>query len=183
MKEMKAFVKVRPEPGGAEYRSKDIPEIGSDQVLIEVKAAGLCGTDLHVYDWADNVVREYKPVLPLVMGHEFAGVVADRGADVRNIEVGMRVTVMPILYCGQCHFCRNGKQNICDNRPTLGLGANGAFAQFTAIRAKNVYRLNDDTSFEIAALSELTTVALHAIDRIGLTLEIRLSLSVPAPLD
>jgi len=68
MKEMKAFVKVRPEPVGAEYRSIDIPEIGSDQILVEVKAAGLCGTDLHVYDWADNVVREYKPVLPLVMG-------------------------------------------------------------------------------------------------------------------
>ena len=170
MKEMKAFVKVRPEPGGAQYRNMDIPEFGSDQVLIEVKAAGLCGTDLHVYDWADNIVREYKPVLPLVMGHEFAGVVADRGADVKDIEVGMRVTVLPILYCGQCYFCRNGKQNICDNRPMLGLGANGAFAQFTAIRAKNVYRLNDDISFEIAALSELTTVALHAIDRIGLTL-------------
>jgi threonine dehydrogenase-like Zn-dependent dehydrogenase len=170
MKQMKAFVKVKPEYGGTQYRDMDIPKIGSDQVLIEVKAAGLCGTDMHVYDWAENVVKEYKPVLPLIMGHEFSGVVAERGAGVTNLEIGTRVSVLPILYCGQCYFCKTGKQNICNNRPLLGLGTHGAFAQYTAVRAKNVYRLADDIPFEIGALSELTTVALHAIDRIGLTL-------------
>jgi 2-desacetyl-2-hydroxyethyl bacteriochlorophyllide A dehydrogenase len=170
MKTMKAFVKVKPEYGGTQYQDVEIPKIGPDQVLIEVKAAGLCGTDIHVYDWADNIVKEYKPVLPRIMGHEFSGIVADRGADVSDIEVGARVTVLPVLYCGKCYYCRTGKQNICNNRPILGIGANGAFAQYAAVRAKNVYRLSDDIPFEIAALSELSAVALHAIDRIGLTL-------------
>jgi threonine dehydrogenase-like Zn-dependent dehydrogenase len=170
MNKMKAFVKVRPERGGVQYGDFDVPKLSPDQVLIEVKAAGLCGTDIHVYDWADNIVQEYKPVLPLVMGHEFAGVVVDRGSSVKDIAVGARVTALPILYCGECYFCKNGKQNICNNRPLFGLGVHGAFAQYAAIRSKNVYELADNVTFDLGALSEIGNVALHAIDRIGLTL-------------
>ena len=166
MRKMKAFVKVRPESGGAEYSDFDVPRIGAEDVLIEVKAAGICGTDIHLYDWADNIVREYKPKLPLVMGHEFAGVITDLGPGVNGLEKGDKVTAFPILYCGQCRYCRNGEPNICNDRPLLGLGANGAFAQFVAVRAKNVYKLDDQVPFEIGALSEITCVGLHAIDRI-----------------
>jgi 2-desacetyl-2-hydroxyethyl bacteriochlorophyllide A dehydrogenase len=167
---MRAFAKIRPEPGAVEIREMEVPRIGADEVLVEVRAAGLCGSDLHIYDWAANVVQEYKPVLPLVMGHEFSGIVAQRGTDVREIDIGERVIVMPLLYCGHCDFCRTGRQNICDNRPFLGLGLNGAFAEYAAVRAKNVYRLPGDLPFEIGALSELAAVALHAIHRAGLTL-------------
>ena len=166
---MKAFMKVRPEPGGVEYRDWGVPKAGPEEVLVEVKAAGLCGTDIHVYDWPENIVREYKPKLPLVMGHEFAGIVAEAGPQVKNVKVGDRVTVMPVLYCGDCYFCRDGRENICDNRPILGIGAQGAFAQYISVRSNNVYRLDDQVSFELGAMSELTCVGLHAVDRARLT--------------
>jgi threonine dehydrogenase-like Zn-dependent dehydrogenase len=169
MKGMKAFVKVRPEPGGAEYLDWDVPSIGGGGVLIQVKAAGLCGTDMHLYEWPDSIVREYKPKLPVVMGHEFAGIVAEVGSEVKNVRAGDRVTVNPLLYCEECYFCKDGKQNICDNRPLLGLGVDGAFAEFISVRSSNVHRLDDEVSFELGALSELTCVGLHAIERARLT--------------
>lgn len=89
---MKAFVKVKPESGGAEYSDLDVPRIGPEDVLIEVKAAGICGTDIHLYDWTDNIVREYKPKLPLVMGHEFAGLVIELGHQVIGLKKGDKVS-------------------------------------------------------------------------------------------
>lgn len=166
---MKAFMKIKPEPGGVGFQDWKIPDVGPEDVLIQVKAAGLCGTDLHVYDWLENIVREYKPRLPLVMGHEFAGVIVEAGPQAKNVKVGERVTVMPVLYCEDCYFCRDGKENICDNRPILGIGAQGAFAQYVSVRSNNVYRLDDQVSFELGAMSELTCVGLHAIDRARLT--------------
>jgi 2-desacetyl-2-hydroxyethyl bacteriochlorophyllide A dehydrogenase len=166
---MKAFVKTKSEPGGVEYLDWSVPKVGHEEVLIEVKVAGLCGTDIHFYDWPENIIREYKPKLPRVMGHEFAGVVVEAGPQVKNVKVGDRVTVMPVLYCQDCYFCRDGKENICDNRPLLGIGADGAFAQYISVRSNNVYQLDDQVSFELGAMSELTCVGLHAIDRARLT--------------
>ena len=169
MEKMEAFAKVRPEPGGVEYLDWDMPSIGGGDVLIQVKAAGLCGTDMHLYEWPESIVREYKPKLPVVMGHEFSGVVAEVGSEVKNVKTGDRVTVNPLLYCEECYFCKDGKQNICDNRPLLGLGVDGAFAESVAVRSSNVYRLDDAVPFEVGALSELTCVGLHAIERARLT--------------
>jgi 2-desacetyl-2-hydroxyethyl bacteriochlorophyllide A dehydrogenase len=166
---MTAFMKVQPEPGGVVFQNWNIPDIGPEDVLIQVQAAGLCGTDLHVYDWPENIVREYKPKLPLVMGHEFAGVIVQAGPQVKNVKVGDRVTAMPVLYCEDCYFCRDGKENICDNRPILGIGTQGAFAQYISIRSRNVYRLDEQVSFELGAMSELACVGLHALDRARLT--------------
>jgi 2-desacetyl-2-hydroxyethyl bacteriochlorophyllide A dehydrogenase len=182
MPKMKALVKIKPEPGGVEFLDWDIPKVGAKEILIQVKAVGICGTDLHVYDWADNIVREYKPELPLVMGHEFAGVVVELGSQVENWKVGDRVTGMPMLYCGECFFCKEGRQNICDHRPLLGLGSNGAFAQFVALRSTNVYRLDGRVSFELGALSELTCVGLHAIERTRLTCGETVVVVGPGPL-
>ena len=162
---MKAFLKTRPEPGGVEYLDWKMPEKERGDVLVQVKAAGICGTDLHIYHWSDNIVQEYKPKLPLVMGHEFAGVVMEVGSHAKDLKVGDRVTAMPILYCGECFYCKDGKQNICDHRPLLGLGVDGVFAEFISLRSSNVYRLDGRVSFELGALSELACVGLHAIDR------------------
>ncbi len=166
---MNAFMKVQPQPGGVIFQPWDIPDIGPGDVLIQVKAAGLCGTDLHVYDWPENIVREYKPKLPLIMGHEFAGTVIQAGPQVKNIKPGDRVTAMPVLYCGHCYFCRAGEENICDNRPLLGLGTQGAFAQYISIRSPNVYPLDEQVSFEMGAMSELACVGLHALERARVT--------------
>ena len=182
MEKMKVLVKTRPEPGGVEYLDWNIPQAGPGEVLIQVKAVGICGTDLHIYDWAENIVREYKPKLPLVMGHEFAGTVVDVGPQVENLKAGDRVTAMPVLYCGKCYFCREGRQNICDHRPLLGLGADGAFAQYIALRSANVYKLDTGVSFELGALSELTCVGLHALENIRLRCAETVAIVGPGPL-
>lgn len=169
MVKMKAFVKVKPEPGGAEYLDWDVPKVGAEEVLIQVMAAGICGTDVHLYDWVEDKIRDSKPRLPVVMGHEFAGVIAEVGLQVKDLKVGDRITVNPLLYCGKCHFCRNGQQNICDNRPTLGSRAHGGFAEFVSVRSMNLVKIEDKVPFELAALSELTCVGLHAIERVRLT--------------
>jgi 2-desacetyl-2-hydroxyethyl bacteriochlorophyllide A dehydrogenase len=143
---------------------------------------GICGTDLHIYDLAENIVREYKPKLPLVMGHEFSGIAVKVGDQVENLKVGDRVTAMPVLYCGECYFCRDGRQNICDHRPLLGLGADGALAQFVAMRSTNVYKLDDPVSFELGALSELTCVGLHALEKSRLTSGETVTVVGPGPL-
>lgn len=158
-------MKVDPKPGGIKYQDWNIPEIGPEEVLIQVKAAGLCGTDIHIYDWVENIVKEYKPTLPLIMGHEFSGIIVDIGSQVKSLKVGDRVTAIPIIYCEKCYFCKDGKQNICDHRPLLGLGIHGVFAEYVVLRSTNVFRLDDDVSFELGALSELTCVGLHAIEK------------------
>ena len=163
---MKAIVKTAPGPGNLAYTDFKDPDLQPGQVVIEVQATGLCGTDLSLYNWAESMVRQFKPKPPMVMGHEFAGVVAHVGAGVTGLRVGDRVTANPMIYCGQCYYCKAGRHSICDNRPQLGLGLNGCFARFIAVRQENVYPLPPETSFEAAAMSEVLCVALHALDRI-----------------
>ncbi len=165
---MKAIVKTAPGPGNLAYTDFKDPDVQPGQVVIEVRATGLCGTDFSLYSWADSMVRQFKPQPPMVMGHEFAGVVAGLGAGVTGFKVGDRVTANPIMYCGHCYYCKSGRHSICDNRPQLGLGLNGCFARFVAVRQENVYPLPPEASFEAAAMSEVLCVALHALDRLPL---------------
>jgi threonine dehydrogenase-like Zn-dependent dehydrogenase len=159
-------VKTAPGPGNLAYTDFRDPELHPGQVVIEVQAAGLCGTDLSLYNWKESMVRVFKPKPPMVMGHEFAGVVAQVGPGVTGLKLGDRVTANPMLYCGQCYFCKAGRHSICDNRPQLGLGLDGCFARFIAVRQENVYPLPPEATFEAAAMSEVLCVALHALDRI-----------------
>ncbi|HTU03118.1 MAG TPA: alcohol dehydrogenase catalytic domain-containing protein [Candidatus Sulfotelmatobacter sp.] len=163
---MKAVVKTAPGPGNLAYTDFPEPTATPGHVLIEVQAAGLCGTDLGLYGWADSTVKQFKPKLPLVMGHEFAGVVVELGPGAAGFRVGDRVTANPIMYCGQCYYCRAGRQSICDDRPILGLGLNGCFAKLVAVRRENVYAVPPEVPFETAALSEILCVVLHALDRV-----------------
>lgn len=179
---MKAIVKTAPGPGNLAYTDFKDPELHPGQVVIEVQATGLCGTDLSFYDWAESMVRQFKPKPPMVMGHEFAGVVCQVGPGVTSLRVGERVTANPIMYCGQCYYCKAGRQSICDNRPQLGLGLNGCFARFIAVREENVYPLPPEASFEAAAMSEVLCVALHALDRISVGPGDTVAMVGPGPL-
>jgi threonine dehydrogenase-like Zn-dependent dehydrogenase len=134
--------------------------------VIEMRAAGLCGTDLSLYHWTDSMVRQFTPQPPLVMGHEFAGVVAGVGSGVERLKVGDRVTACPIMFCGRCPYCLAGRHSICDSRPLLGLGIDGCFARFVAVREENVYPLPPEVSFEAGAMTELLCVVLHALARV-----------------
>src|SRR3954471_3820034 len=141
----------------------DEPEIGPDDVLIRLRACGICGSDVHGYDGSTG-----RRIPPLVMGHEAAGTVAETGAGVNGFAKGDRVTFDSTVYCGQCSNCQRGDVNLCDRRQVLGVSCgdyrrNGAFAEFVVVPARIVHRLPDNLSFSEAALLEAVAVALHAV--------------------
>lgn len=164
---MKAVLKTQSGPGNIEYADFPDPELRSGQVMIEVRAAGICGTDLSLYTWSDSMIREFTPALPVVLGHEFSGVVAAADSGVRRFRVGDRVTVNPVMYCGTCLYCQMGRPQVCDRRPLMGVGLHGCFARFVAVREENVFPLPPEVSFELGALNEVLCAALHALDRIS----------------
>ncbi|RMG39587.1 MAG: galactitol-1-phosphate 5-dehydrogenase [Planctomycetota bacterium] len=146
------------------------PEVGPNDVLVQVRACGICGSDIHGFDGSSG-----RRIPPLVMGHEAAGVVAEVGSAVERFRPGMRVTFDSTVSCGQCHFCRRGRVNLCDNRRVLGVSCgeyrrHGAFAEFVVVPENIVYELPDSLSFDQAALIEAVSVAVHAANRTPLEL-------------
>ncbi len=142
-----------------------MPEIGATDVLVAVKACGICGSDVHGMDGSTGRRRP-----PIVMGHEAAGVIARVGSAVKNWKEGDRVTFDSTIYCGECEHCRRGEVNLCHNRRVLGVSCEdyrqpGAFADYVAVPQHIVYRLPEKLSFEHAALIEPFTIALHAFRR------------------
>jgi len=162
---VKALVKERPAPGEVSYRDWPDPEVGPSDVLVAVRRAGLCGTDLSMYEWNRTITAGYKPELPLVMGHEFAGELAEVGGEATGVRSGDRVIVNPTLTCGACRFCRDGRSMLCPDRKVMGLQAPGAFAEYAAVPAANVYRLPDSLPWDLAGLAEPFAVAVHALER------------------
>ena len=140
------------------------PDIAADEVLIRVRACGICGSDVHGLDGSTG-----RRIPPLVMGHEAAGEVAALGAGVRGLQLGDRVTFDSTIYCGQCSYCARGEVNLCDNRQVMGVSPgpyrrHGAFAEYVAVPRRIVYKLPDALSFEQAALIEAVSVAMHAVN-------------------
>jgi L-iditol 2-dehydrogenase len=138
------------------------PELGPEDVLIQVKACGICGSDVHGYDGSTG-----RRIPPLIMGHEAAGIVAKVGADVHSFHVGDRVTFDSTVSCGKCRFCSTGDVNLCDSRQVLGVSCgeyrrNGAFAEYVSVPQNIVYRLPDSFAYEKAALIEAVSIAVHA---------------------
>jgi len=139
------------------------PDIGPDDVLVRVRACGICGSDVHGLDGSSG---RRKP--PLIMGHEAAGEVARAGANVRDLKPGDRVTFDSTVYCGNCYFCARGDLNLCDNRQVLGVSPgeyrrHGAFAEFVSVPRRIVYRLPDSFPYEHAALIEAVSIGVHAV--------------------
>ena len=139
------------------------PICAPDDVLIEVAACGICGSDVHGYDGASG-----RRIPPIVMGHEAAGTIAAVGANVTGYRPGDRVTFDSTVYCGRCAFCRAGEPNLCDDRQVVGVSCGdyrraGAFAQFVAVPARILYPLPDALPFAAAAMLEAVAVALHAV--------------------
>jgi len=139
------------------------PELGEEDVLVEVRACGICGSDIHGYDGSTG-----RRIPPLVMGHEASGVVVGSGDQVDDLAVGDRVTFDSMVSCGRCGFCRNGQRNLCDSRMVLGVSCgdyrrHGAFAERIAVPRRIVYPIPDALSFEHAALVEAVSVAVHAV--------------------
>ncbi|MCB1884709.1 MAG: L-threonine 3-dehydrogenase [Geminicoccaceae bacterium] len=155
---MRALVKAKAEPGiWQEERPR--PEIGPDDVLIRVTHAAICGTDMHIYHW-DDWAKKTVPV-PLVLGHEYVGVVEAVGERVENVEPGERVSGEGHLVCGRCRNCRAGREHLCRNTVGVGVQRPGAFADFVSIPAHNVYPIPADIPDEVAAILDPLGNAVH----------------------
>jgi len=137
-------------------RELSIPSIQSDEVLIRVERVGICGSELSGF-LGHNSLR--KP--PLIMGHEFSGVIEKIGNEVSRLQKGDRVTVNPLITCGECRYCTTGFSQLCAERKLLGAHLSGAFAEYVAVPEKNVYVLEDHVSFDEGALVEPFAVAVH----------------------
>jgi L-iditol 2-dehydrogenase len=146
-----------------EFVQMPTPEIGPHDVLVRVRACGICGSDVHGLDGKTG-----RRIPPLVMGHEAAGEVVETGAQVYDLRPGDRVTFDSTVYCGQCFHCARGEVNLCDNREVLGVSPgpyrrHGAFAEYVAVPRRIMYRLPENLSYEQAALIEAVSVAVHAV--------------------
>jgi threonine 3-dehydrogenase len=155
---MKAIGKLKKEPGLWLYDAP-MPEIGPTDILVKVKKASLCGTDLHIYDW-DAWAQMTIPV-PMTIGHEFCGVVDKVGSHVRGFKVGDRIAGEGHVTCGHCRNCRAGKRHLCRN--TLGVGVNrtGCFAEYVAIPAENAFLIPKEISDDIASIFDPLGNAVH----------------------
>lgn len=142
------------------------PTLESDEVLIRVRATGICGSDVHGMDG-----RSGRRIPPVIMGHESAGEIAELGSSVTDWNLGDRVTFDSTISCGKCDYCHTGQVNLCDDRRVIGVSCGeynqqGAFAEYVKVPARILYKIPDDMTFRQAAFCEPVAVALHAVDRV-----------------
>lgn len=156
---MKALVKYK--NGSKNVRLEDIPipETQAGEVRIKIKMAGICGTDIHIYN--DD---SYPIIPPVVLGHEVSGVIDAVGSEVEDFSIGERVVSETYFYtCGKCYYCKTGKNNLCLKRLSIGSGVNGAMAEYVVVPAKNLHRIPEKISFEEAALVEPLACCAQAV--------------------
>ncbi len=156
----------------SEYKHLQIAEVpqptpGHGEVLVEVAACGICGSDVHGYDGSSG-----RRIPPIVMGHEAAGTIAAVGPEVNGFVAGDRVTFDSTVYCGACEFCQRGEVNLCEDRQVVGVSCGeyrraGAFAEYVTVPARILYKLPAELSFPEAAMLEAVSVALHAVHLSG----------------
>lgn len=155
---MKALVKAKAERG---IWLEDIqePEIGHNDVLINIRRTAICGTDIHIYQWDDWASRTIP--VPMVVGHEFAGVIVECGSEVRGFSVGDRVSAEGHITCGVCRNCRAGRRHLCINTVGVGVDRPGAFAEYLSVPAFNVFKIPDDISDDMASILDPLGNATH----------------------
>ncbi len=157
---MKAIVKPAPEPG-LEIRDVEHPSLPQDAVRIRVRRAGICGTDLHIYQWDRWSRGRIRP--PLVLGHEFMGEVVELGSLVSNVDVGDRVSAEGHIVCGHCELCRTGNGHVCRDMSIIGVDRAGAFAEEIVMPATNLIPIPDSISDDHAAVFDPLGNAFHTV--------------------
>ncbi|GGP63037.1 alcohol dehydrogenase [Saccharothrix coeruleofusca] len=144
--------------GEVEVAEVPDPAPGPREVVVDVAACGLCGTDLHILQ------GEFAPTLPVIPGHEFAGVVVEIGSEVTEVAVGDRVAVDPSLYCNECRYCRSGRNNLCARWNAIGVSRSGGAAEYALAPVANCVKLPDHVRTEDAALIEPLSCAVRGYD-------------------
>jgi len=158
---MKALVYHGPEKLCWEEIADVSPKLGD--VLIKVKAVGICGSDVHGYLGITG-----RRIPPMVMGHEFSGIVASVGEGVTAVKTGDRVAPYPVVFCGECEFCKQGNVHICLNKMAFGvLECNGAMAEYISVPAKLVFKLADEVSYAVGSMMEPMAVAYRGVNNAG----------------
>jgi L-iditol 2-dehydrogenase len=162
---MKAVVKTKRGPGNVELRDVEVPKAKPDEVLVEVKFTGICGTDIHIYH--DSAF--YTP--PVVLGHEYSGIIVEKGSEVTGFEIGDRITSPATIPCGKCLMCRTNRANRClgEQRRILGAHkANGTFAKYVAVPSVILHKIPKKLSLEEASVAELAACVVRAVfERVG----------------
>ena len=149
---MRAIIKSGPHPG-LEMVSVNIPSLRNGEILVKIRAASICGTDLHIYKWNQWAQERIKKI-PLIIGHEFAGTVVETGQGVSGFSIGDYVSADSHIVCGECMQCRTGQQHICNNLKILGVDRDGCFAEYVSIPAKGVWKNDDDVLPELASVQD-----------------------------
>ncbi|MBS7614654.1 zinc-binding dehydrogenase [Candidatus Bathyarchaeota archaeon] len=162
---MKAVMKTGRGSGNVELRDIEVPKIKPDEVLVEVKFTGICGTDIHIY----HDLAFYTP--PVVLGHEYSGVIVEKGSDVDGFKIGDFVTSPATIPCGQCLMCRTNRANRCLGEEKRILGAhkaNGTFAKYVAVPKMILHKIPKNLSLEEASVAELVACVVRAVfERVG----------------
>jgi 2-desacetyl-2-hydroxyethyl bacteriochlorophyllide A dehydrogenase len=146
-------------PGSLNVTTVDDPTPGPREVVLQIDGCGICGTDIHLIDGE----LPYQPY-PLIPGHEFAGTVVAAGSDVTEFAEGDRVAADPNIFCGECHYCSIGRDNLCVKYAALGVTQDGACAEYLAVPVANCFRLPDDMPIEFAPLIEPLSCVVHGFD-------------------
>lgn len=155
---MRALSKLNPEPG-IWLTQTPVPVPGPNDLLIRVKKSSICGTDVHIYKWDDWAARTVPT--PMVVGHEYVGVVAGMGSEVRGFAVGDRVSGEGHITCGHCRNCRAGRRHLCRNTQGVGVQRPGSFAEYLVLPAFNAFKLPGDISDDVAAIFDPFGNAVH----------------------
>ena len=149
---MTAAVKLKPAPKSTEVQQVPVPEPTADEVLIRVKIASICGTDVHIYDWDAWAAARIKT--PLIQGHEFAGEIEKIGSNVKGFRKGDYVSAEGHIACGRCYMCRTGNAHVCKSVSILGIDRGGSFAGYLTVPASNVIVNDDDLPLELATMQD-----------------------------
>ena len=154
---------VLEEYGKISWKSIPDPKVNENDVLINVKFSNICGTDEHIFK------GEFHPrtSLPLVMGHELSGIVADTGKNIRKYQLGDKVVVDPIIWCGECAACKRGHHPACSSLKLIGIDLDGGFAEYISVPENMVYKVHDEISLRHASLVEVLSIGFHACNRAG----------------
>ena len=159
---MRAVVKTAAAPGSLELRTVPIPQISSREILVKVKAAAVCNTDVHIKHWNEWSQKRMTP--PVTIGHEFSGEVVEIGSEVRTVKVGDRVSSESHIPCNNCQVCHEGNRHVCPHTRAIGVHENGCFAEYIAIPEEIAFVYNDESlPWEQLALMEPFGVSVHGI--------------------
>ena len=147
------------EPKKLQVEDYSIRKLFDDELLIKVEVCGLCGTDFHIF----HGEAPSKP--PLIPGHEFAGIVVERGNDVYDFEIGDHVVIDPNIFCGKCYYCRTGQIQFCENLKALGVTQNGGFSEYSIVPSSQAYKIPNDFPFRSASFAEPLSCCVHGMDQ------------------